>query len=107
MAIKNDKEYIKVNSDKIFEHRGFIPVLVYRSEEDRQKEKDWEKLTWVSTPRPRIVNLKFDWEFTPTTDKLVIENIVSRMYEQLKTEKIRKSVITYVEEKQYGDYLDC
>jgi len=107
MAIKNEKEYIRINPDKIFDFNGLIPVFVYRSEADRLKEKAGQKLTGISMPRPRVINLKFKGDITPTTDRTLIANIVTEMYKQIKTEKIKKSVITYKEEQLYKDYLDC
>jgi hypothetical protein len=107
MAIKNNNEYIRINPDKIFSSNGYIPVLVYRSEEDRSKEKAGAVLTGISMPRPRLINLKFKGDLTATEDKTIIQNMITEMYEQLKSEKIKKTVITYEDTEPYKDYLDC
>ena len=99
MAIKESEngKYIKIDKDRLFQCNGCIPVLIYKNEADRIAN---------NFPMRAIVNLKVVPKEVDT-GKDTIDNLITSMYTLMKTSKIKKAQITYIDTEPYKDWLDC
>lgn len=100
MAIRESEtgKYIKIDKTRLFECHGFVPVLIYKNQQERQEHPE--------RGVPSIINLKI----VPSqvdAQKDTIDNLITSLYQLIKTSIIKKSQITYIDTEPYKNYIDC